>query len=421
MMGLLRYLVDAIEDAGVDDVRIVPVSIVYDQLEEVAAMTAESRGAVKRAEGLRWLVDYARRQNRPSGRVQVNFGETLEISPALRSYGSDDDPRLAVSKLAFEVCTRINRATPVTRTGMVTLAMLGVDERSHTAQEVCDVLEPLRRYAEARELPGARDISELATASGVEPTLATLIEHGVVHCFEKGREPVYAIGPDNELVAAFYRNGVIHWFINRSIAELALVRAAEEEPGWDPVEVAWGEAFRLRDVLKFEFFFADRDRFREEMREELALIEPAWHSTSELTLSEVGRALADSGALMAHRVLSSFLESYNVVAECLLVNSARTRVDEGAFLSECLAVGRQLRLQRRITSGEAVSTELFRSALKLADNRGLLDTHNPEIAAGRQAFADELRELVRRIRVVAEIDRAKRETNALALIAAGGV
>jgi glycerol-3-phosphate O-acyltransferase len=419
-MGLLRYLVDAIEDAGIADVRIVPVSIVYDQLEEVAEMTAESRGAVKRAEGLRWLVGYARRQSRHAGRVQVNFGETLAISPALRSYGAAEDPRLALSKLAFEVCTRINRATPVTRTGMVTLAMLGVDGRSLTAGEVCDTLEPLRRYAEARALPGAREVSELATVSGVEATLATLIEHGVVQCFDRGRDPVYAIGRDNELVAAFYRNGVIHWFVNRSIAELALVRAAEEESRFDPVEVAWNQAFRLRDALKFEFFFADRDRFREEMREELALIEPAWQRSSELTLADVGRVLAGSGALMAHRVLTSFLESYHVVAECLLANSARAPTAKAALLTECLALGEQLRLQRRITSGEAVSTELFSSALKLAENRGLLGIGNPALAAGREAFAEELRDLVRRIRVVADLDRAQRENDALVPALAGG-
>jgi glycerol-3-phosphate O-acyltransferase len=420
-MGLLRYLVDAIEDAGIADVNIVPVSIVYDQLEEVAEMTAESRGAVKRAEGLRWLVDYARRQNRPAGRVQVNFGETLEISAALRRYGAAEDPRLALSKLAFEVCTRINRATPVTRTGMVTLAMLGVDGRSLTAGEVCEALEPLRRYAESRELPGARDVSELATVNGVDSTLATLIEHGVVQCFDHGREPVYSIGRDNDLVAAFYRNGVIHWFVNRSIAELALVRAAEEESGSDPVEVAWNEAFRLRDALKFEFFFADRDQFRDEMRQELALIEPAWHSSSEFTLVKVGGALAGSGALMAHRVLSSFLQSYHVVAECLLASPPHAPTDRAAFLTECLAFGEQLRLQHRITSGEALSTELFSSALKLAENRGLLDPGNPDLCAGREAFAEELRDLVRRIRVVADLDRVRRERDAPAPAVAAGV
>jgi glycerol-3-phosphate O-acyltransferase len=230
---------------------------------------------------------------------------------------------------------------------------------------------------------------------------------------------VYAIGRDNELVAAFYRNGVIHWFVNRSIAELALVRAAEEEPG-DPVEVAWGEAATLRDVLKFEFFFAEKDRFREEMREELELIEPGWHSASELTLGEVGRALADSGALMAHRVLSSFLEAYHVVAECLLASPPGAPIDNAAFLADCLAFGEQLRLQQRITSGEAVSSQLFSSALKLAENRGLLGTEDPEVSSGREAFANELRDLVRRIRVVADIDRAQRQAEALVPAAAGG-
>jgi glycerol-3-phosphate O-acyltransferase len=404
-MGLLRYLVDAVQDAGVDDVQIIPVSIVYDQLEELAEMTAESRGAVKRPEGLRWLVDYARRQNRPSGRVQVSFGEPVALSEELRAAGADADPRLALSKLAFQVCTGINRATPLTRSGLVTLAMLGVDGRALTAGEVRDLIEPLCRYAQARDLPGTQDVAELATVAGTQRTLANLVEHGVVQCYDKGPEPVYAIGPENDLVAAFHRNGVIHWFVNRSIAELALVRAAEEEPDRDPVQVAWSEAFRLRDVLKFEFFFADKDRFRKELREELALIAPGWQHTGELTLGEVGRTLASSGPLTARRVLSSFLESYHVVAERLLAHDARGPLDEQAFLTECLAFAQQLRLQRRITSGEAVSKELFRSALKLADNRGLLDPQNRELAQERALFAAELRDLVRRTRVVAAIDR----------------
>src|SRR6202011_2018224 len=112
---------------------------------------------------------------------------------------------------------------------------------------------------------------------------------------------------------------VIHWFVNRAIAELALVRGADSDPAHPDgaVEVAWAEAYRLRDVLKFEFFFADQARFREEMKEELAVIAPEWSSAGSLPLSDVGRALVASGALVAHRVLASFLEAYHVVAECL--------------------------------------------------------------------------------------------------------
>jgi glycerol-3-phosphate O-acyltransferase len=59
--------------------------------------------------------------------------------------------------------------------------------------------------------------------------------------------------------------------------------------------VAWTEAFRLRDLLKFEFFFADKEGFRQELRDGLALIEPDWHGAGELALSEVGRRSAPPG------------------------------------------------------------------------------------------------------------------------------
>ena len=234
------------------------------------------------------------------------------------------------------------------------------------------------------------------------------MEHGVVQCFDRGTQPVYAIGRDNELVAAFYRNSVIHWFVNRSIAELALVRAAEEQRGTAQIDVAWAEAFRLRDVLKYEFFFSERERFEGEMREELALIDPSWQWGGELTLGDVGRALAGSGALMAHRILASFLDAYLVVAECLATHDPTEPLEQSQVLTECLALGEQLRLQHRISAGEAVSTELFKTGLKLAGDRGLLDADAEDLAARRSAFVHELRDLVRRIRVVAQIDRDQR-------------
>ncbi|HEX6390272.1 MAG TPA: 1-acyl-sn-glycerol-3-phosphate acyltransferase, partial [Solirubrobacteraceae bacterium] len=46
-MGLFNYLADAVEDLGVRDVLVVPTSIVYDELQEVAEMTSESRGQQK--------------------------------------------------------------------------------------------------------------------------------------------------------------------------------------------------------------------------------------------------------------------------------------------------------------------------------------------------------------------------------------
>jgi trehalose-phosphatase len=59
--------------------------------------------------------------------------------------------------------------------------------------------------------------------------------------------------------------------VNGAIAELALVRAAEDGVA-HPGDEFWEEAMRLRDLLKFEFFFADKETFRDELRAEVALL-----------------------------------------------------------------------------------------------------------------------------------------------------
>ena len=92
-MGLLNYLVQGVEEAGVEELMLVPVSIVYDKLNEVLEMTAESRGARKRPEGFRWLVRYAHQQSGEQGRVQVRFGEPLALRAALAAGGDGEDQR----------------------------------------------------------------------------------------------------------------------------------------------------------------------------------------------------------------------------------------------------------------------------------------------------------------------------------------
>jgi glycerol-3-phosphate O-acyltransferase len=74
-------------------------------------------------------------------------------------------------------------------------------------------------------------------------------------------------------------------------------------------------------------------------------------------------------------------------------------VDGDALVRECLAVGRQYHLQGRITSAEAVSTELFKTGVKLAANRGLLD------GGDRDGFRQELEDVLRRLQTLQAWDR----------------
>jgi glycerol-3-phosphate O-acyltransferase len=207
---------------------------------------------------------------------------------------------------------------------------------------------------------------------------------------------VYAIDRGQHLVAAFYRNSAIHHVIDRAIAELVLLH--------DPAD-RWEEAMRLRDLLKFEFFFPERDAYRERLSAELARIDPEWETAD-------GRdVLCRAPLLVAHRVLRSFVDAQLVVAERLASRDPRTPVVEPEFLTECSGVAQQMLLQGRLHGPESLSRELFSSALRLAANLDLVDPGREELARRRQEWAAQVRDVVARVALVDELDAAaRRET-----------
>jgi glycerol-3-phosphate O-acyltransferase len=370
------------------------VSIVYDGLPEVASLTAEQRGTHKKSESISWLLKYPRSTGRGFGKAHVGVGEPLSLREALGPRGSDangEARRHRVERVAFEVCHRINRATPVTATALVTLALLGVDDRALTLEDIETVVAPFVRYFERRNLAVTRD---LAQPGELRHTLDWLSDNGVVVRFDGGLEPVWGISPDRHLDAAFYRNSILHMLLDRAIVELVLAAAAEGRISLE--SEAWDEALRLRDLLKFEFFFPDKVEFRQNLKAELALIDANWPAR----LGEPSYAksiLADARPHLAHRALHSFIEAYYVTADRLATQPPTAEVDEAAFVTECFGVARQRRLQRRLRSSDSISTEVFRTALKVATHRGLLGPGGGQLATRRRAFAAELAELLERL------------------------
>ncbi|MGH7855919.1 MAG: glycerol-3-phosphate 1-O-acyltransferase, partial [Candidatus Binatia bacterium] len=409
--GLLAYVVDAYRRGKSDDVYLIPVSVAYDQITDVGSYVAEQRGAAKERESFGWFVGVIRGLRRRLGDIHIRFGEPLSLQRAVGSQDpgaepGDDEHSLAVAKLAFEVSVRINRVTPITPTSLVTLALLGVGDTALTVEEITTVLRNWVRYVRRRALPTTEEL-ELDTPAGVQRALDALVQSEIVSAFTEGPEAVYAIREDQQLSAAYYRNTIIHFFVNGAIAELALLRAAEDDVS-DRAAEFWEEAMRLRDLLKFEFFFAEKDAFREEIREEIALHDPQWEERLSRGAEEITRVVQRIRPFSAHRVLRPFLEAYRVLADTLQRVDPAEPVDPAKLLADCLGLGRQYRLQRRIRSAESVSKVLFETALKLARNRDLVEPADGDLAERRKAFAEELRQVIRRVDAIEALAASRR-------------
>jgi glycerol-3-phosphate O-acyltransferase len=409
--GMLAYVVDAYRRARAEDVNLIPVAIAYDQIQDVGSYAAEQRGAAKQAESFGWFLGMVRSLKRRSGEIWITFGEPISLADALGAPDPDappnpDERSLAVQKLAFEVSVRINRATPITATSLVTLALLGCGDQALSIPEAVHSLENILAYVQARALPTTGRL-DLDTPGGVRRTLDFLVENGVVTCYDEGPEAVYAIGADQHLTAAYYRNTIIHFFVTSAIAELALLAVGGERQA-DGETAFTAAALQLRDLVKFEFFFPEKETFLDELRAEVALQEPLWQDAFAHGPAAVQRLVRSFRPYSAHRVLQPFLEAYRVVGDTLESWNPATPIDREAFLRACMALGQQYQLQRRIRSAESISRVLFDTALKLAANRNLLEPDAPDLAARRAAFAEEIRGAARNAELISLLAAGRR-------------
>jgi len=400
--GMLAYVTDSWRRGSCEDVMLVPTSIAYDQIQDVGAHAAEQRGAAKEKESFGWMVRVLRTMRRRYGRIYVNFGEPIALSEAIERYqaghtADPEDAHLEVAKLAFEVAVRINRATPITPISLVTLALLGNGDRALTVEETHRALGDFITFVDRRGLPTTERLDP-GDAGAVQRALDALAAHDVVRKVEGGTQTVYAVGPEQALKAAFYRNTIVHFFIITAIAEMALAAASERS---QPAEAFWEEVGALRDLLKFEFFFAERDEFREEITADLALHAEDWQRALDR-----GESLAVLRSVAPHAapwVLRPILEAYLLVGDAMVQADFRRDIDQKALVRTCLALGEQYRLQKRIRSPEAISTVLFEAAIRLAGNRSLLQGGGVERLRAREAFAEEIRALIGRLEVVEAI------------------
>jgi glycerol-3-phosphate O-acyltransferase len=404
-LGLLSYAADAYLQGRVDDILLLPVSITFDQLHEISEYAEYARGGAKKPEGFGWLYGFIKAQGaRHYGKVYVRFGEPVALSSFLGpvSGAAALDPaarRLALQKTAFEVAWRINQGMPVTATALVTTVLLAMQGAALTFGQIRLGLADGMDYLESRSVPRTASARALSGAEPVRATLDALRQGGVVTMVAEGREPVWLIGPDQQLAATFYRNSLVHFLLDTALCELAVLRA--RDAGADPVGAFWAEIARLRDLLKFEFYFKERDEHLRQVREEMNRHDPAWEERLQAGPVSADALLAGMRPLVSHVIVRPFVEAYRIVADVLVHDDAPASgdgpaLDDAEVTRRALGLGQQYVAQHRLRSSESVSVLLFQTGLQLARNRGLVEP-GPDLAARRAEFLAELRHLVRRL------------------------
>ena len=399
--GLLKYVLEACYATHARNIHIIPISINYDLIRDVEEYATEQTGRGKGAESLRWLIGYIRSLARPMGKIYVDIGEPVVLQSA-----PDPEDKLALSKIAFEVAVQANQVTAITFPSLVTMSLLGAAPKALTQNEVVADLRALLRWAQSRNLRISEDFNP-AYADQLPGMIDIMIDEGIVTRFDEGPEAVYGIGLDQHAVASYYRNTVIHFFVNKAIIELALLKASENE-GPGALDVFWAEVDQLRDLFKFEFFYAPTEEFHQQIREELDRYHANWHIVLGQGTLGFGQLLNQMIPLVSHVTLLIYTEAYSVVAALAARLPHTEALDEETCVASALKFGRQAYLQRRISSEASIGKLLFRNGYKMLQSRRLVEAGEAELAERRLEESNQLRDLLRRLDLIRAIGVASR-------------
>ena len=264
--GILKYVVEAAAKENMQNLTIIPISIYYDLIAELGDYAREQSGATKRKESIAWFAGYLRSLRKPLGRISLGLGDPVVVDTTTPEFkkafeGGSEQFSIALQKLAFDASVKANEVTPITPSSIMALALTGAAPRALTDEECSAEMWNIRNWAVERGLPltdELRDVDE----EKIRDVGRAMREIGVVTRYEGGVDHVYSIADGKHFEASYYRNNSIHFFVNKAIIEVALMKASSLEMT-KPFETFWDEVITLRDVFKFEFFYPEIDQFQE--------------------------------------------------------------------------------------------------------------------------------------------------------------
>jgi putative phosphoserine phosphatase/1-acylglycerol-3-phosphate O-acyltransferase len=369
-MGILKYIAEAEQDIR-QQVKYVPVSIVYDLIPDVDDMTTETRGKKKKPETVKWMINYLRKMSSEKlGKISLRIGEPADMferGDDLLNLPKDAEVLTdsTISRLAFRLIHKINKITPVTTVSLICNALLS--KFSLTKRGVESNVSDLMRIIENHKIDALVDRG-MPIGESVQRALNLLVQAGIVKFQGDGLHTKYTVNRDKYLQATYYANMSVHHLVHRSFIELALLKIIDSKSGQSQIDF-WKEIMSLRDFFKFEFFYSEKDKFSSEIESELKYM-LGEKVTNEIfnKKTNVTSILRTQNLLVAPVILSNYLEAYKVVAEGMLIWDPTVDFEEQAFVEYCLFLGEEMHWLGQIKRVEAVSLPFLQNGIRLAKN-----------------------------------------------------
>ena len=407
-MGILKYIMDAEEDSH-QEVKYIPVSIVYDLIPDVKEMTKEARGKIKTPENLSWFINYIQKMGDKFGRISLRFGEPLDVSQKplvedVSQNGVSEAQRAShVSRFALSLVHQINQVTPVTTASLICTSLLS--KYGLTKRAIESDLAALMKYIESYK-PDALVDRGKPIGESTQSAINLLLKAKLIQQQGESVNAKYVIDPDNYLSTTYYANMSVHHLYHHAFIELAIAKISGL-PAKERLVAFWIEIMALRDLFKFEFFYTNKAQFGDEIEENLIYLDLNWEKTLTSRKKDLMGLLEKQSILVGPVVLNTYIEAYLVVLHTLLGWDASMPFDEGEFTNRCIYLGEEMQWQGHIQRLDSVSKPFLVNGIRLARNLDLIPKQKNNKKEAIHAFIKKLNDVAKRIKLIQSITLVK--------------
>ena len=400
--GILRMIAQAVVGDPSLPVKIIPCAITYEKVIEDMAYKNEQDGAVKQKENITNLIRTTRLLISKYGQIYVSFASPIDLNDALHLSPehsvTEADLTNDIDVMALELMNRINRASTITTSSLLSCALLNarklparIDDLLGSAAfflalliERKAVISPVLQTALAasratlhepqysEEMPAISDSgasADLDYSSLVSPLREPMIEtlklfdkeyNGAIR---KGDDEIIDIDADGRLQMAFYKNILLFALIDDIYISCALLSLKDEARTKD----ALCERFReIADLFSIEFSPSGMDeRFSETLN---TFLNRHWISAEDDRIIIVPEAMDAIRNLS--RCMENHIESYQAVYRAF--EHITETVEESGMINELLAQAK-LDVEAHRILPESRSKVFYSHALQKLQSHNMFD------------------------------------------------
>jgi glycerol-3-phosphate O-acyltransferase len=401
-MGILKYLIDSIDEGYNKDMIFVPITINYDRILEESSYHLELKGKEKEKESTSNFVKSSSLLKRKYGKVYLTFNEPFSYKEYRERLGEGVDLTDSLGEFIGKRISEIVMATPFS---VSSAAMLQSSAAGFTRDILKERIGVLRDYL---AWAGVRMSKDLASAEGadaiIDYVLSSYMQDSIVYEPSAGvnkegtREVLtglYTLNENERSRINFYKNSILHFQLPVSYLAVPLLCCAGPE-GLDMKAAA--AAFEdLVELFSLEFVHS------EAIRDTAATIAKSLEYLAGRSVierqGESIRAREDRrGELVLFaKGIQDMLESYLVVYDC--VAGIAKHINKRELVTEVRKNGIRLFHLGEIKLTESLSMPTYDNAIAKLKEVGAIEmAHSGKKQTDVQVLdADRVREMKARI------------------------